>query len=89
MKDTERVALKLLELAETLLSDLHSKQVAKSLSAAKKLIPELTPEDILNPDSFAALQNDRAFIYEDGIAAGILSAKIAIRTSLLDLIRDQ
>ena len=71
---------------EALLSKLHDQQNAKARSAAHRIRPDLTAEDLLNPDNFADIIADPDFMYEDGMAAGILSAKIAIRAKLKELL---
>lgn len=75
----------LLRELENLLNTLHEQQNSKARRAAHRLRPDLTSEDLLNPDNFSDLISDPNFMYEDGIAAGILSAKMAIRAWLKDL----
>lgn len=72
---------------ETLLAALHEQQNTKARKAAHRIRPDLTAEDLLNPDNFAEITADPDFMYEDGLAAGILSAKIAVRAKLLELSR--
>lgn len=67
---------------EDLLQKLHDQQRLKAKRMAQRLVPELTDEDVLNPDDFPALVQNPHFMYEDGLAAGILSAKIAVRAYL-------
>ncbi len=67
---------------EVLLQKLHDQQRLKAKRMAQQLVPELTDEDVLNPDDFPALVKNPHFMYEDGLAAGILSAKIAVRAFL-------
>ena len=45
-------------------------------------MPDLTPEDLRNPQDFAALVRDPEFNYEDGLLAGLRSAHMAIRAEL-------
>ena len=74
--------LDILNSLELLLAQMHEQQVAKARSIAHRLRPDLTAEDLLNPDNFNEIISDPNFMYEDGIAAGILSSKIAIRAQL-------
>lgn len=83
MGDT-RVKEILCELEKTL-SLLHEQQVNKARAMARRIRPDLTPEDLLNPDNFPDVIADPDFMYEDGLAAGILSAKMAVRARLLEL----
>ncbi len=71
---------------EELLSSLHQHQCEKARKIAHQHLPNLTAEDLLNPDNFPAVVRDPNFMYEDGLAAGILSAKIAVRAALRELI---
>ena len=72
----------LLAAIESLLSGMHQQQALRAQKVAQRLRPELTAEDILNPDNFAQIISDPDFMYEDGQAAGILAAKIAVRALL-------
>lgn len=71
-----------LDLIESVLSALHQQQVNKAKKLAQSINPRLTDEDLLNPDNFPEVVNNPDYLYEDGIAAGILSAKIALRVEL-------
>lgn len=82
MKQEKDCAITIMNRLEELLSKMQSDQVARTIAIAGKLVPGLTHEDILNPDNFPQLMNDKSFIYEDGLAAGILAAKIAVRAEL-------
>lgn len=83
MGDT-RIKEILCELEKTL-SLLHEQQANKARAMARRIRPDLTPEDLLNPDNFPDVIADPDFMYEDGLAAGILSAKMAVRARLLEL----
>ena len=65
--------------AEDLFDELIAHQRRRVVSLAREIIPEATPEDILNPQDAPALAADPRFNYEDGILAGILSARMALR----------
>jgi hypothetical protein len=62
-----------------LLEEMIAQQRAKVLALARSLDPRLTGDDILSPDDFPGLSSDPRFAYEDGILAGLLSARAAIR----------
>ena len=76
----------ILQELEVALSALHDQQNMKARREAHRIRPDLTSEDLLNPDNFAEIIADPNFMYEDGLAAGILSAKIAVRAKLKDLL---
>ncbi len=53
-------------------------QAKKVIDLARRLLPNLTAEDIRNPHDFPEL-NDHDWQYEDGVLAGIQSVRIALR----------
>ena len=54
-------------------------QRAKVLAVARALNPRVTTDDILSPMDLPELADDPRFNYEDGLLAGLLSARIALR----------
>ncbi len=64
---------------DALLEQMIRQQRQKVLAHARELVPQLTADDVLNPDDHAALANDGRFNYEDGILAGLLSGQMALR----------
>lgn len=67
------------EAIDQLLERMADQQRAKVLETARRHVPGLTPEDILNPEAYPILYEDGPFNYEDGILTGILSAQMAVR----------
>ena len=61
-----------------LLDVMVTQQEAKVLALARNLIPDLCPEDLRNPHDYPLLRASDIFNYEDGILAGLLSARMAI-----------
>lgn len=53
-------------------------QSRKVIELARRLLPNLTAEDIRNPHDFPEL-NDPDWQYEDGALAGIQSVRMALR----------
>lgn len=72
----------LLLLIEDELSALHHHYLQRAKAVAHELNPRLTDEDLLNPDNFPDIMRDPRYTYADGLAAGILSAKMAIKAAL-------
>lgn len=68
-----------LDVIVSLLEAMAAHQREKVLEAARRVVPHLTPDDLLNPHDFPALQAAPEFHYEDGILAGLLSAQAALR----------
>jgi hypothetical protein len=63
----------------SLLDEMATHQRGKVLAAARRIIPHLTADDVLNPHDFPELESAGEFHYEDGILAGLLAAQAAIR----------
>lgn len=61
-----------------LLDDMASEQQAKLARLARHHKEFITSDDLLQPADFPELEQDPEFRYEEGIWAGILSAKAAI-----------
>jgi len=74
---------------EELIQELIQHQQSKVLKVAREIVPDLTPEDIRNPQDFPELVADTMFNYEDGILTGYLTFQTAfrkqIRPEILDL----
>jgi hypothetical protein len=63
----------MIELFDALIRD----QQAVVVSCARRIIPHLTEEDILQPNDFPQLENHPHFRYEEGLLAGLHSARMA------------
>jgi hypothetical protein len=50
---------------------------------AQSLVADCTWEEMMNPDGIPALRADMLFNYEDGQLAGLISAQIALRASVV------
>lgn len=61
-----------------LLDEMVKQQQEKVLALARTLVPDIGAEETRNPHDFPALRASDAFNYEDGILAGLLSARMAI-----------
>ena len=68
--------------AETRLQEMIEFQREKLLKLAREILPDLTPEDLRNPQDFPELRQDPIFNYEDGLLAGYLAVQIAMRSRL-------
>jgi hypothetical protein len=71
-----------LGILDQLLLQMVEQQEHKLLALARQAVPDLTPEDLRNPQDFPALVRDPQFNYEDGLLAGLRSAHMAIRAEL-------
>ena len=57
--------------------DLIRLQRDKILSCAQRLIPNITEDDLLQPNDFPVLENNPYFRYEEGVLEGLLTARMA------------
>ena len=68
--------------AEQLNQELIQHQQSKVLKVAREIVPDLTPEDIRNPQDFPELVADTMFNYEDGILTGYLTFQTAYQKQI-------
>ena len=54
------------------------------LACAKRIVPHVTEEDLLQPNDFPLLENSSLFRYEEGLLAGIQTVEMALRAHLKD-----
>jgi len=60
------------------LDELIEGQKAKLLASAKRIVPHVTPDDLLQPNDFPELEFHPHFRYEEGILDGMQVAKTAL-----------
>jgi hypothetical protein len=65
--------------AEALLDEMITQQRAKVLRLAREAVPNLGPEDVLNPHDFPELRAHPSFEFEDGLLSGLVAAQVALR----------
>ncbi|MBS4169230.1 hypothetical protein PARA125_001887 [Parachlamydia sp. AcF125] len=63
---------------EKCLDEMIEYQQKNLLAQARQLVEGLTSEDILQPNDFPALEINPYFRYEEGVLAGLQSARIAL-----------
>lgn len=64
-----------------ILDELIEGQKKNLLKLGRRIVPTLTPEDMLQPNDYAELNAHPEFRYEEGVLAGLLSAQAALRAS--------
>jgi hypothetical protein len=79
---TEELAQQMLELTTRLMDRMIEQQQAKVLRLAREVIPHLNPEDLRNAHDFPALREHPTFEFEDGVLAGLISARTALRAEV-------
>ncbi len=62
---------------EALMDEMIYFQEHQLMRIARRLIPNVTPEDLLQPNDYPELELNPHFRYEEGVLAGILSVKAA------------
>lgn len=62
---------------EILFEELIVAQRAKILALAKRIVPHITEEDLLQPNDFPQLENHPLFRYEEGVLEGILTVRMS------------
>ena len=62
---------------QELFDELIALQEEKVFRMARKIIPHITREDILQPNDFLELESNPYFRYEEGVLEGLRSARMA------------
>lgn len=62
---------------EELFDELIRLQKEKVATCAQMIVPNLTSDDLLQPNDFPMLENHPHFRYEEGILEGLYSAQVA------------
>ncbi|MBI3450531.1 MAG: hypothetical protein HY049_16670 [Acidobacteria bacterium] len=68
---------------ERLFEEMVVHQRRRLEALARSLDPALSSDDLLSPDDFPILARDPRFQFEDGLLAGLLSARTAIRARVI------
>jgi hypothetical protein len=63
---------------EELFEELIAFQEKKLLDYASKIIPNITSDDLLQPNDYDELEHHPIFRYEEGLLKGIQTAKMAV-----------
>jgi hypothetical protein len=66
---------------ERVLDEMIEAQRRRLLELARRLEPDLTPEDLLQPHNHSRIAASPEFNYEDGILAGYLAIRAALRAN--------
>jgi len=65
-----------------LLEELELYQKKHLMDFAKQFVPNITEEDILQPNDYSALESNPLFRYEEGVFHGVLATISAIQAFL-------
>lgn len=67
----------LIEALDCLFEEMVTLQRSRLFKLAEKFVPNITTDDILQPNDFPELEHNPTFRYEEGIVEGLLSAYTA------------
>lgn len=73
---------------ENLIEEIRTMQEKVLIENARRIIPNLTSDDLLQPNDYPELENNSNFRYEEGIFSGIQTIQMAIRSLKQDLTYD-
>jgi hypothetical protein len=62
-----------------LATEMVEQQKKLLLKVGRKVVPTLTPEDMLQPNDYNELEHNPIFRYEEGLLAGLQSMQIALK----------
>lgn len=66
---------------EKLFEELIEGQKKKLMRCAEALIPNITEDDLLQPNDYPILENNPLFRYEEGVLEGLYTAQAAWRAT--------
>lgn len=66
---------------QKLFEELIQMQQKKVLGCAKRIVPHITEDDLLQPNDFPELESNPHFRYEEGVLEGLMTARMAILAS--------
>jgi hypothetical protein len=69
---------------EAVLEYMIAQQRVKVVDVALDILPHLTPEDVKNPQDYPEIAEDATFNFEDGLLAGLMSARMALRSQVFN-----
>lgn len=66
---------------QEIFDELVAMQQKKIYRCAQRLVPNITDDDLLQPNDFPILENNPHFRYEEGVLEGLLTARMAFLAS--------
>ncbi len=64
-----------------LFDEMIAEQRKKVMRCAERIIPNITEDDLLQPNDFPLLENNPHFRYEEGVLEGLLTARMGYLAS--------
>jgi hypothetical protein len=62
---------------KNLFDELVESQRKKILACAREILPNVTADDVMQPNDFPQLEMNSYFRYEEGVLEGLLTARMA------------
>ena len=78
-----------LESLQKLFEELIEMHKSKLLESGRRIVPNLTQEDVLQPNDFPELEFHPYFRYEEGILDGIRMTQMALLALIEDLSKEK
>jgi hypothetical protein len=66
---------------QRLFDELIAAQEKKLMKYAQRIVPQITADDLLQPNDFPELERHPDFRYEEGILEGLMTARMAYLAS--------
>lgn len=64
---------------ESTVQEIIKDQQRKTLDFGRRIVPTLTPEDMLQPNDYPELEHHPEFRYNEGLIAGMQTVQMALR----------
>ena len=77
-----RSAAQVLAALDRMFDQMIAQQRQKVLRLAREAVPNIGPEDVLNPHDFPQLKAHPTFEFEDGLLSGLISAQVALNAEI-------
>jgi len=81
----KKLTNELWEIIEKAVNEITDHQRKELLRCGRRLIPNLTTEDILQPNDYIELENNPHFRFEEGVLAGVQTLQMALLALRQDL----
>lgn len=65
-------------IAEKMIEEMIARQGKELLDCARRILPFVTNDDLLQPNDYPELENHAHFRYEEGVLAGMQTVRMAI-----------
>lgn len=66
---------------EKIIDEIDQMQYQRTLQCGRRIVPNLTTDDLLQPNDFPQLENHPEFRYEEGVLEGIRTVRMALLAS--------